>query len=193
MGEGFLRAAAIAVLIGLAAAVPAAAQPETGQHRFGDDVYAGGMEVRVAGTGIEDVYAAGEVAFHYSAYYDAHRREETWQHAVNHGTHVAHCMLGGNDTYAQPMSYWTDQYDYSVQVFGTPQGIQDVMRGDPLSGGFSLFHLDESGICGMTAVNAARELRKGKSLVLANAFVPAEVIQNTDLDLSRHVIAKAQN
>lgn len=60
MGEGFLRAAAIAVLIGLAAAVPAAAQPETGQHRFGDDVYAGGMEVRVAGTGIEDVYAAGE-------------------------------------------------------------------------------------------------------------------------------------
>src|SRR5690606_37033100 len=81
-----------------------------------------------ARSNVPDIYAAGEVAFHFNAYYDAQRREETWQHAVSHGSHVAQCMLGGTNTYAQPMSYWTDQYDYSVQVFGAPHGLQDVTR-----------------------------------------------------------------
>lgn len=150
--------------------------------------------IRVDGQGrtsAADVYAAGEVAFHYNELHGAHRREETWQHAISHGGHVARCMLGADDAYAEPMSYWTDQYDYSVLVFGSPLGVRDVVRGDVRSGGFIVFHMDEDGICGLTAVNAARDMRKCKPLVLAHASVPDEVIRNLEEDLTHHCAAKA--
>lgn len=150
--------------------------------------------VRVDGRGrtnIADVYAAGEVAFHYNELHGAYRREETWQHAISHGGHVARCMLGADDEYAEPMSYWTDQYDYSVLVFGSPMGVRDVVRGDARSGSFIVFHVDEDGICGLTAVNAARELRKYKPLVSAHASVPDEVIRNVEEDPSHHYAARA--
>lgn len=156
---------------------------------------AAGMETSAQGIHVDgqgrssavDVFAAGEVAFHFNAHYGTHRRDETWQHAASHGSHVGRCMLGANDIYEEPMSYWTDQYDYSVQVFGNPQGVRDVVRGDAQSGSFTVFHMDEHGICGLTAINAAREIRKCKSLVLAKAPIPDDVLQNVELDPSRYV------
>ncbi len=141
-------------------------------------------------TSVADVYAAGEVAFHYNELHGAQRREETWQHAVSHGNHVARCMLGANEDYAEPMSYWTDQYDYSVLVFGNPLGARDVIRGEAGSGRFIVFHLDESGgLCGLTAVNSARDMRKCKPLVMAHACVPDHVLQDTEIDLGRYAAA----
>ncbi|OBR48418.1 NAD(P)/FAD-dependent oxidoreductase [Paraburkholderia tropica] len=126
-------------------------------------------------TSVEGIYAAGEVAFHFNERHGAHRREETWQHAASHGAHVARCMLGRAERYAETMSYWTDQYEYSVQVFGDPLGTSEVVRGDVESGAFTIFHLNRSKICGVTAVNAARELRKCKPLVLEQAGMPDEI------------------
>lgn len=126
-------------------------------------------------TSVEGIYAAGEVAFHFNERHGSHRREETWQHAASHGAHVARCMLGRAERYAETMSYWTDQYEYSVQVFGDPLGTSEVVRGDVESGAFTIFHLNQSKICGVTAVNAARELRKCKPLVLEQAGLPDEI------------------
>ncbi|VVE10009.1 NAD(P)/FAD-dependent oxidoreductase [Pandoraea terrigena] len=128
-------------------------------------------------TSAPDVYAAGEVAFHFNQRFGGHRREETWQHAADHGVHVAQCMIGACEhAYTATMSYWTDQYDCSVQVFGNPHGTSEVIRGDCASGSFSIFHLDQSSICGVTTVNASREMRKSRPLVLRGAVIPGEVI-----------------
>lgn len=142
-------------------------------------------------TSAVDVYAAGEVAFHYNARESIHRREETWQHAADHGAHVGQAMTGGQELYAGILAYWTDQYDYSIQVFGNPVSARDVVRGDPSAGTFTIFHMDGPAISGVTAVNSARELRKIKPLVLAHAIVPDDVIRNSDIDPSKHVLQSA--
>lgn len=145
------------------------------------------LGIRVDGRGrssVEDVFAAGEVAFHFNGHYGVHRRDETWQHAASHGSHVARCMLGVTDVYDEPMSYWTDQYEYSVQVFGNPLGDRDVVRGEPQRGSFTVFHMDGQSICGVTAVNAAKQMRKCKPLVMTSASIPDDVLRNLELDPS---------
>lgn len=134
-------------------------------------------------TSAPDIYAAGEVAFHFNERTGGHRREETWQHAADHGAHVAQCMIGiCTHAYAAMMSYWTDQYDYSVLVFGNPHGTSEVVRGDCATGSFSIFHLKQSAICGVTTVNAAREMRKSRPLVMKGAVVPGDVIADPAAD-----------
>ncbi|MBF8803516.1 NAD(P)/FAD-dependent oxidoreductase [Pseudomonas asiatica] len=136
-------------------------------------------------TSADHVYAIGEVTYHFNDRHQAYCREETWQHAANHGAHVARAVLGKFDPYEELMSYWTDQYEYNIQVIGSPIGQQDVIRGDVISGSFLIFHLDDHEIRGITAVNAARDLRRVKSLLASRTSVAPEVLQDLSIDLTK--------
>ena len=66
----------------------------------------------------------------------------------------------------RPVPYiWSDQYDINLQIVGTPIGEIDVVRGDPASGKFLVFHIAGGRVTGVSAVNAARELRAAKRLI----------------------------
>lgn len=110
------------------------------------------------------IYAAGEVAYHRNVLLGRHDRQETWAHAAAHGEHVAKAIMGCTDGYSELSSYWTDQYDLNVQVFGAAIGERDIVRGDITNGGL-IFHLVEARVAGVTAINAVRELRAAKKLV----------------------------
>ena len=61
--------------------------------------------------------------------------------------------------YAEQGAYWSDQYDVTLNVVGAPIGDLDVVRGDPASGKFIVFHLIDGIVRGVSAVNDARGLR----------------------------------
>lgn len=67
--------------------------------------------------------------------------------------------------------FWSDQYDCRLQIAGIPFDVQrTVVRGDPASGKFSLFHLDAEGrLQAVEAVNAAQDFVAGRQLVGAAA------------------------
>lgn len=112
------------------------------------------------------IYAAGEIAWHFNDRLGRHDRQETWAHAAAHGDHVGRMLIDGHDpAYTEQSSYWTDQYDIAVQVFGTPIGERDVVRGNRAEGSFLIFHLKDDEVIGITSVNAARALRQGKKLL----------------------------
>lgn len=157
------------------------------EHELGSlagiEVAASGISVDAQGrTSIKDIYAAGEVAFHHNVHYGTQRRDETWQHAASHGEHVAKAILGVPDDYSSPGSYWTDQYTFNIQVVGNPLGTSEVVRGNPSDGAFVIFHLIGSVICGITAVNATRELRKLRRLVRNSSAVPPHILEDTTID-----------
>lgn len=112
-----------------------------------------------------DIFAAGEVALHFNERYGRYDRQETWAHAAAHGAHVGRSIVAPEGAYRDEMSYWSDQYDINLQVFGSPAGDAHVLRGDPASGKFLVFHVDGGVIAGVSAVNAARDLRHAKKLV----------------------------
>ncbi len=111
------------------------------------------------------IYAAGEVTVHVNAAQDQLDRQETWAHAAAHGEHVGRALVAQDAIYHQLASYWTDQYDINLQVVGAPIGETDILRGDPASGRFLVFHLGAGRVSGVSAVNAVRELRLAKRLI----------------------------
>ena len=65
--------------------------------------------------------------------------------------------------------FWSDQYDVKLQIAGLPYDAElQVVRGDPASGRFAVFHLNQSDgdrvVC-VEAVNAAPEFMAGRQLI----------------------------
>jgi NADPH-dependent 2,4-dienoyl-CoA reductase/sulfur reductase-like enzyme len=124
------------------------------------------------------IFAAGEVTLHYNALHGRHERQETWAHAVAHGYNIGRCIAGAPAPYAEVSSYWSDQYDMNLQVFGAAIGERDIVRGDPASGRFLVFHVSGGVVMGVSAVNSVRELRVAKKLIGRPA--PADVTALAD-------------
>ncbi|VVE20391.1 Anthranilate 1,2-dioxygenase system ferredoxin--NAD(+) reductase component [Pandoraea pneumonica] len=136
-------------------------------------------------TSDEHIYAAGEVAFHFNARAGRPERQENWHHAVAHGEHVGRAIVCGGPDYEEISGYWSDQYDFSLQSFGVSIGEQNIVRGDPASGAFVVFHLQADVVVGVSAVGAPREMRAGKALVRAASKVPVSVLRDASIDLAK--------
>src|SRR5271166_742699 len=92
------------------------------------------------------VYAAGDCASFPHPLFEARRlRLEAWRNAQDQGSFVAGSLLGGRDAYDAVPWFWSDQYDFTLQVAGLPSaGIRLVER-RPQAGALLTFHLDASG------------------------------------------------
>lgn len=135
----------------------------------GLEVESGGICVDGYGmTSDPAIYATGEVAVHFNARHGRHDRQETWAHADAHGAHVGRSLVAPEADYDAVGSYWSDQYDVTLNVLGAPVGEIDVVRGDPGEGKFLVFHLADGKLAGVSAVNDARGLRAAKALIGAD-------------------------
>jgi hypothetical protein len=106
-------------------------------------------------------------------------------------------MLDQPGTYDPLPYFWTEQFDTMVQqigVFDYPD--QTVMRGDPRSGRFSVFHFRQGSLSGCIAVNSFQDLAAARRLLGARVAVTAELLSDPSVDLrewSRSVAAAAQD
>ncbi|WP_087723503.1 NAD(P)/FAD-dependent oxidoreductase [Pandoraea sp. PE-S2T-3] len=132
-----------------------------------------------------NIYAAGEVAFHFNARVGRAERQENWHHAVAHGEHVGRAIVCSGPDYEEISGYWSDQYDFSLQSFGVPIGEQNVVRGSTDIGAFVVFHLQAGVVVGVSAVGVPREMRAGKALVRSAAKVPVSVLRDASVDLAK--------
>ena len=61
---------------------------------------------------------------------------------------------------------WSDQFDLKLQIAGLPFDADRVLlRGDPASGKFAVFHLKGDQVQAVEAVNAPPEFMMGKMLI----------------------------
>ncbi len=63
--------------------------------------------------------------------------------------------------------FWSDQYDVRLQIAGLPfDVVETVVRGDPATGSFSIFHLSADGVVqAVEAVNAPTEFMAGRMMI----------------------------
>ncbi|OAJ52044.1 hypothetical protein A6V36_18095 [Paraburkholderia ginsengiterrae] len=130
------------------------------------------------------IYAAGEVAYHFNTRSGQYDRQENWHHAAAHGTHVGRAMVAPSDPYEEICGYWSDQYDFSLQCYGSSIGERDILRGEPTSDRFCVFHTVDGVVAGVSAINASRDLRIGKLLVRTRARIPESVLSDASADLT---------
>ena len=99
-----------------------------------------------ARTSDPSIFAIGDVTSRTLPFYDGRFRLESVPNALEQAKQAAAAITGFKPPVVETPWFWSDQYDHKLQIAGllTP-GATPVVRGDPASGAFSVFHLDNDG------------------------------------------------
>lgn len=117
-------------------------------------------------TADQAIYAIGDVTQRPLALYDRSFRLESVANALEQAKQVAAAITGRPAPPPEVTWNWSDQYDLKLQLGGLPFDVDnDVVRGDPASGKFAVFHLKGDLIQSVEAVNAPAEFMAGRQLI----------------------------
>lgn len=120
-----------------------------------------------------DIYAVGDVTWHYNPLYKRHLRLESVPNATEQAKIVASHIMDAPKAYDALPWFWSDQFDLKLQIAGLSEGYDDIIvRGDPdNSRHFATYYFAGDRLLAVDAVNAPRDfmmarmaLSKGKTL-----------------------------
>ena len=135
-------------------------------------------------TGVEGIYAAGDVANHYHPVFKRHIRVEHWQNALKQGPAAARNMLGENEPYGEIPWFWSDQYEHNLQYAGFHSEWDElVVRDSTEERNFVAFYRKGGRVLAAVAINGGRDLRRSIPLIKAQEVVAAATLGDLDVDL----------
>lgn len=134
-----------------------------------------------------DVYAAGDIARWDHPLLGYRVRVEHWANARESAAAAAKAMLGQDVSYDDIPYFFTDQYDAGMEYAGDlPRGAnaEVVLRGDPESGEFMAFWLDDDDrmLAGMH-VNQWDTIDAVQALIRAKDPIDRTKLADPDVDL----------
>ena len=121
-----------------------------------------------------NIWAAGDCTRHHGRDGN-HIRLECVQNAIDQAKFTSLAMMGKPAPYKEVPWFWSDQYDLKLQIAGLAWPTDSlVVRGDPASRKFAVFHLRNGAVAAVEAVNAAPEYIVGRKLIAEGAKVAPE-------------------
>jgi len=134
-------------------------------------------------TAVPGVYAIGDVA---NVGDDTGRqRSEHWSQAVDSGKRLSDSVLGRDDRPRAVPWFWSDQYDFNIQLVGAPSPADErVWRGSGDDRATVLFHRNGR-LTGAVALNSGRDIRPASELIAAGAAVAPADLEAADTDLRK--------
>lgn len=137
-------------------------------------------------TGVEGIYAAGDVANHYHPVFERHIRVEHWQNALKQGPAAARNMLGENEPYGEIPWFWSDQYEHNLQYAGFHTEWDELLvRGSTQERNFVAFYRKDRRVLAAVAINRGRDLRRSIPLIKAQEEIAAAKLCDLDVDLRK--------
>lgn len=132
-----------------------------------------------------DIYAAGDVTWHYNAIYDRHIRLESVPNATEQGKVVASHIAGKPKAYNSLPWFWSDQFDLKLQIAGLSAGYDEVVvRGDLEHGrSFAAYYFRDGRFIAVDAVNAPRDFMFGKMSLMKGVNLDPSSLSNTEINL----------
>lgn len=133
------------------------------------------------------IYAIGDATRRDHPRY--HRiRLESVPNAMEQAKLVACAIVGRAPPAAEVVWFWSDQYDLKLQIAGLAvAGAQLVVRGDPATGKFAVFHLQDGRVKTVEAINAPQEFFAGKRMIGTDGSVDAGRLADVSVPLSQIV------
>ncbi|HUO89918.1 MAG TPA: FAD-dependent oxidoreductase [Rhizomicrobium sp.] len=129
------------------------------------------------------IFAAGDCTRHIGRE-GVPLRLECVQNAIDQAKHAAMCMAGKPSTYREVPWFWSDQYDLKLQIAGLARpGDRVVVRGNPESRKFAVFHLRDGAVAAVEAINAAPEYLVGRKLIADGAKIAPERLSDTSIPM----------
>lgn len=112
------------------------------------------------------IFAIGDVAHRPMPIYGRMFRMESVPNALEQAKQAAFAITGRPAPAGETPWQWSDQYDLKLQIAGYAFDVdQIVVRGDPASGRFAVFHLKGDQLQSVEAINAPPEFMMGRQLI----------------------------
>lgn len=117
-------------------------------------------------------------------------RLESVPNALEQAKQAAAAIVGRPGPAPEVPWFWSDQYEVKLQIAGLADGAdRQVVRGDPDTGSFAVFHLQGDRILCVEAVNAPAEFMAGRLMIGKGASVDA--MKLADPAVSMKMVAAA--
>jgi 3-phenylpropionate/trans-cinnamate dioxygenase ferredoxin reductase subunit len=135
-------------------------------------------------TSAPNIYAAGDCTYHPSVRYGGHVRLESVDNAVEQARVAAANICGKALGHGHTPWFWSDQYEVKLQTAGLMQGHdKQVVRGDPLTGQFSVWYLKAGELLAVDAINRPGDFMTGKKWITERKHPDFVKLADTALDL----------
>jgi 3-phenylpropionate/trans-cinnamate dioxygenase ferredoxin reductase subunit len=146
---------------------------------------AGGIVVdESARTSDPDIFAIGDVTHRPLPLYERMFRLESVANALEQARQAAAAITGRPAPAREVTWNWSDQYDLKYQFAGLPFDVDDVVvRGDPASARFAVFHLAGDKLQAVEAVNAPAEFMAGRQLIAQRRSVSRARLADTSVSM----------
>jgi 3-phenylpropionate/trans-cinnamate dioxygenase ferredoxin reductase subunit len=113
------------------------------------------------------IFAIGDVAHRPMPIYDRMFRMESVPNALEGAKQAASAIAGRPQPAGEVPWQWSDQYDLKLQIAGYAFDVDEVLvRGDPATAKFAVFHLKGDKVQSVEAINSPPEFMMGKQLIL---------------------------
>ena len=145
-----------------------------------------GIEVdEYSRTNDPDIYAIGDVTWHYNPIYDRHIRLESVPNATEQAKIAALSINESPKPYNSLPWFWSDQYDLKLQIAGLSQGYDSiVIRGDIHgSRSFAAFYFKGDALLAVDAVNRPREFMMTRQVLTKGQTLDKAILKNEDAEL----------
>ena len=132
-----------------------------------------------------DIYAAGDVSWHYNPIYDRHMRLESVPNTTEQAK-VAAAHINGKETPHKALPwFWSDQYDVKLQIAGLIDGYTDIIvRGEIDKGReFALFYYKNDALLAVDAVNSPQAFMMGKIALTKGKTLDKEIVVDLNAPL----------
>jgi 3-phenylpropionate/trans-cinnamate dioxygenase ferredoxin reductase subunit len=134
------------------------------------------------------VFAIGDVTRRPAPFGDRGLRLESVANALEQAKQAASLIAGRPAPPPEVTWNWSDQYDLKLQIGGVAQDADEiVVRGDPATARFAVFHLRQGRLLAVEAVNAPPEFMAGRQLIASGRPVSRERL--ADLGVSMKAVA----
>lgn len=112
------------------------------------------------------IFAIGDLTRRPLPLYERSFRLESVPSALEQAKQAAAAITGHKPPVPEVPWFWSDQYDLKLQIAGLPFDIDHrVVRGDPQSAKFAVFHMRGDLIQAVEAVNSPAEFMGGRLLI----------------------------
>ncbi|HEY1752934.1 MAG TPA: FAD-dependent oxidoreductase [Caulobacteraceae bacterium] len=137
-----------------------------------------------ARTSDPSIYAIGDVTHRPMPLYERSFRLENVANGLEQAKQAAAAIVGRPEPAPEVNWNWSDQYDIKLQLAGRVVDADDILvRGDPASAKFAVFHLKGALVRAVEAVNAPAEFMAARQLIGSKKPIDRAKLADTTISM----------
>lgn len=132
-----------------------------------------------------DIYACGDMVWHYNEIYDRHIRLESVPNATDQAKIAAANIADQDKNYSALPWFWSDQYDFKLQMAGLSEGYDDIVtRGNPeTQRDFAAYYFKEDMLIAVDAVNRPQDYMFGRKMISLKKAINKKALADEEIAL----------